>query len=128
MFDAADAAIAARDYRRAVTIFRTYIAFTYPENIPPRWQDAGPAATLLAELQGIELFAQASSFEAAGDLVPAVARYRAIIQLTGPRVPLAQATERLSNIGKNHPELLRDPPAPVAGDEPGSPVIRNPQR
>jgi len=68
--------------------------------------------------RGLSLFAAATDFEAAGDLANAVSRYRALIQLSGTRVPTQQAVERLREIGKSHPELLKstkDSSAPSGG-------------
>ena len=99
---------------------KAYFLFAYGEN----GQGGDPAtapASLRSDLRGLDLYAQAVSFEAAGDLASAVARYRAIIRLTGPRVPLSEATERLGAIAKKHPELLRGPsedPATTPADRP----------
>ena len=115
MLDAADVSVVSGDYRRAALVLRTYLAFAYGsfgKNQSPQSDDLpGIPAALRADLQGLESFAVAVSFEAAGDWVPAVTRYREVLQLNGPRVPIQKATERLAAIGKSNPDLLKQPMA-----------------
>jgi hypothetical protein len=101
VLDQADAALAAEDYRRAVVLLDLYMkVFFGPDRNAP-----GPGQMLATELQAIEMYAQAVDFESAGDLLEAVSRYRAVIQRSGQRVPLAKATKRLGAILAKKPEL-----------------------
>ncbi len=115
LLEAADVAIKAEDFRRAVLVMQAYVTFTYGST--PDFQGmAMVPAGIRADIQGLQLYAEGKSFETAGDLVAAVAAYRGVVRMTGPRVPLTQAMERLSALGKSNPDLLKQPmPEPRVG-------------
>ncbi|MFT3787741.1 MAG: hypothetical protein QM770_16490 [Tepidisphaeraceae bacterium] len=102
----ADAAIASSDFRKAQLILQAYVRLIYGGG-PDR--AAAILESVRADLKGVELFAEAQSFDTASDLREAVVRYRQVLQLTGPRVPIERATKRLAEIAKEHPELLTAP-------------------
>jgi hypothetical protein len=122
LLEAADAAIKAEDYRRAVLVMEAYVTYSYGSG---QVYGAGMMGMvpegIRADIQGLQLFAEGKSFEAAGDMVSAVAAYRGVVRLTGQRVPLEQATARLTEIGKDNAELLK---APVVEGRAGVPGVR----
>ena len=130
MLEAADAAMKGEEYRRAALVLRAYAAFEYGTVAVYAERLGGDAlpgtvpAGLRADIQGLGLFAQGKSFEAAEDWVSAVAAYRGVVRLTGERVPVDAATKRLLALGKEHPDALRQADVGAGNSPAGAAPIR----
>lgn len=121
LLEQVDAELGRENYRRATQLLQLYVRIFYVNDATAQ----GPGQLLVQELAGIDMYVQALSFEEAGDWLQAISRYRAVIQRSGKRVPVAKATQRLSAILTAHPDLVYAPasPAPPAVPVPAVPTI-----
>lgn len=83
------------DWQTAWKSLETYRNVVYSQGQGPAW--------LSADIQGLSLFIVGQNQEKAGQYADAVRTYKRIPALAGQNLPIAQTTERLKTIEKEHP-------------------------
>jgi hypothetical protein len=88
----ADQAAGEGDWERLIALLSAYRQYIVPGIATPAW--------LEADLTGVRMFMAARRYEAAGADDDAMAAYRTVVQTIGPRVPHAEAAQRLVALGE----------------------------
>lgn len=91
----ADQAAAKGDWKRVLALLDAMRRYAYAYGQPPLW--------LGGEIEAVQYYLTARQLEDVGEFADAMASYRAVLRISGDRVPVKDAAKRLAALREAHP-------------------------